>query len=102
MRRHNIQCPLIPSLSALLEHREHLPVQLGPVEVLVSESARLESMTPNDPRKFHTAHPIPRPLRTSLTSRSHAGRTGCRVLLWVPPSPQTTPTLCLGSSDQGR
>ena len=92
----------LPPPSVLLEQGEQLPVQLVPVEVFMPESAGLESMTPNDPRKSHTAHPILRPLRTSMTSRSHAGRTGCGVLLWAPPSPQTGPTLCLGSWDQGR
>jgi hypothetical protein len=92
----------LPPTSVLLEQGEQLPVQLVPVEVLMPESAGLESMTPNDPRKFHTAHPILRPPRTPIRSCSHAGRTGCGVLLWAPPSPQTTLTLWLASSAQGR
>ena len=90
-----------PPLSVLLGQGEQLPVQLVPVEVLMPESARLESMTPNDPRKFHAAYPTLSPLGTSLASHSHARTTGCDVLLWAPPSPQSTPAPCLASSIEG-
>lgn len=88
-------------LSVLLEQGEHLPVQLVPVEVLMLDVRAPGVHEPNDPRKLHTARPILSPLGTSIASHSHARTTGCGVLLWAPPSPQTTPTPGLANSIQG-